>query len=62
MTSVSIQPFCGKYNINIGCFVGTRINPRNIIERNTSIFIHNNHFCLIRKSENTSFIQAIETN
>ena len=50
MTSASFQPFCRKYSINIGCFDGTRINPRNITERNTSLFIENIHFCLIRKS------------
>ena len=27
MTSARIQPFCRKYNINIGCFDGTRIKP-----------------------------------
>ena len=27
MTSDRSQPFCGKFNINIGCFDGTRINP-----------------------------------
>ena len=43
MTSARIQPFCKKYNINIGCFDGTRINPRNLTQRNTSLFIYNNH-------------------
>ena len=47
MTSARIQPFCKKYNINIGCFDGARINPRNITQRDTSLFIYNNHFCLI---------------
>ena len=47
LTSARIQPICRKYNINIGCFHGTRINPRNITQRNTSLFIYNNHFCLI---------------
>ena len=39
MTSARIQPFCGKYNINIGCSDGTRINPRNLTQINTSLFI-----------------------
>ena len=30
MTSAGIQPFCKKNDINIDCFDGTRINPRNI--------------------------------
>ena len=60
MTSARIQPFCRIYNINIGCFDGTRINPRNLTQRNTSLFIYNNHFCLIWKSDGISFNQAIE--
>ena len=44
VTSARIQPFCRKHNINIGCFDGTRINPRNLTQRNTAIKIHNNHF------------------
>ena len=43
MTSARMQPFCKKYNINIGCFDGTRINPRNLTPRNTSLFIYINH-------------------
>ena len=59
MTSDRIQPFYKKYNINIGCFDGTRINPRNLIQRDISFFIYNNHFCLIWKSNGISFNQAI---
>ena len=59
MTSARIQPFCEKYNINIGCFDGTRLNPRNLIQRDISLFIYNNHFCLIWKSNGISFNQAI---
>ena len=44
MTSARIQPFCKKYNVNIGCFDGTRINPRNLTQRNTTLFKYNNHF------------------
>ena len=32
MTSTRIQPLCRKYNINIGCFDGTGINPRNLLK------------------------------
>ena len=39
MTSARIQPFCKKHDINIGCFDGTRINPGNLTQRNTSLFI-----------------------
>ena len=60
MTSARIQPFCRKYNINIGCFDGTRINPRNITQRDTSLIIYKNHFCLIWNSIGISFNQVIE--
>ena len=60
MTSARIQPFCKKYNINIGCFVGTGLNPRKLTQRDISLFIYNNHFCLIWKSNGNSFNQAIE--
>ena len=60
MTSTRNQPFCRKYNINIGCSDGTRRNPRNLTQRNTSLFLYNNHFCLIWKSKNISFNQVIE--
>ena len=60
MTSARIQPFCRKHNINIGCFNGKEITPRNISQRNTSMLIYNNHFCLNWKSNGISFIQAIE--
>ena len=59
MTFARIQPFCKKYNINIGCFDGTRINPRHLTQRNTSLFIYNIHFCLIWKSNGVSFEKAI---
>ena len=60
MTSARIQPFCIKYNINIGCFDGTRKNPRNLTQRNTSLIIYKNHFCLNWKSDGSSFNQVIE--
>ena len=59
MTSARIQPFCKKYNLNIGSFDGTRINPRNLTQRKTSLFIYNNHFCLIWESDGISFEKAI---
>ena len=60
MTSARVGSFCRKYNINIVCFDGTRINPRNITQRETALKIHNNHFCLIWKSDRISFNQVIE--
>ena len=55
MTSARIQPVCRKYNINIGCFDGTRINPRNLTQRDTALKIHENVFCLNWKSNGVSF-------
>ena len=60
MTSAGNQPFCRKHNINIGCFDGTRLNPRNLTQRDISFFKHKNHFCLIWKSEGISFDKAIK--
>ena len=60
MPSARIQAFCRKYNINIGCFNGKKLTHRNITQRKTSLLIHNNHFCLIWKTQNISFNQAIK--
>ena len=60
MTSARTQPFCRKNNINIGYFDGTRINPRNLTQRKTSLFIYNNHFCLFWKSGGICFDKAIK--
>ena len=59
MTSARVQPFCRKHNINIGCYDGLRVCPRNITQRNIALKIHNTHFCLIWKSYNVSFDSAI---
>ena len=47
MTAARVQPVCRKHNINIGCYDGFRLCPRNITHRNTALKIHNNHLCLI---------------
>ena len=60
MTSGRIQPFCKNYNINVGCFDGTRINQRNITSKNISLLLYSKHFCLIWKSNGTSFNEAVE--
>ena len=59
-TSARIQPFCRKHNINIGCFDGKKINPRSITEKDSALKKHDNHFCLIWKSQGVSFTTAIE--
>ena len=58
MTSARIQPFCRKNNINIGCYDGFRVCPRTITQRNIALKIHNNHFCVIWKSDGVSFDRA----
>ena len=59
MTSARIQPFCRKWNINIGYYDGFRICPWKITERNIASKIHNN-LCLIWKSTGVSFNKAKE--
>ena len=60
MTCSKIQPHFVEHNTKIGCFDGSRINPKTIFERNISLFIHNDSFCLLWKSNGTSFNQVIE--
>ena len=60
MISARTQPFCWKYDIYIDCFDGMGIDLRNITRGNTSLYIYNNQFCLIWKSNGISFNQAIE--
>ena len=60
MTSARVQPFCRKHIINIGCYHGFRVCPRNITQRNTAIKIHNNHFSLVWKTNGISFDRAIK--
>ena len=60
MTKARIQPFCRANNINIGYFDGNGIYPRSLTNRDSALYLYNNHFCLIWKSQNVSFIQAIQ--
>ena len=60
MTSARVQLFCRKHNINIGCYDGFRVCPRNITQGNTALKIHNIHFCLIWKSDGVSVEGAIK--
>ena len=59
MTSARIEPFCKNYDLNIGCFDGTRINPRNVTQRHFWLFIYNSHFCVLWKSSGIGFNQGI---
>ena len=60
MTSARVQPFCRNHNIVIGCYDGFGVCPRNIAQRNIALKIHNNHFCLIWKSNGVSLDRAIK--
>ena len=60
LTSARCQLFCRKYIINIGCFDGFRVWPRNNTERKIALKMHNDLFCLIWKSQNISFNQVIK--
>ena len=62
MTSAKIQPFCKKYNINLGVYNKNQqeILPRSATERRICLYIHENHFCLIWKTKNTTFTKAIK--
>ena len=59
MTSARIQQFCGKCNTNKRCYDGFRVCPRNFAEKNLALYVHENHFCLIWKTQNLSFKKAI---
>ena len=56
----SYSTSCRANFINLGYFDGTRFFPRSITEKNIALFLYNNHFCLIWRSENVSFIQALK--
>ena len=60
MTKARIQPLCRSNNINLGYYDGERVFPRSATERNNALYLYNNHFCLIWKSEVVSFIQPIK--
>ena len=59
MTMARIQPFCRANNINLGYYNNDRVFPRTVTNRDSAPFLFNNHFCVIWKSENVSFKQAI---
>ena len=58
LTKARIQLFCSANKINIGYFDGIRNFPTSVAHKNIAMFLYNNHFCLIWKSEGVSFNQA----
>ena len=60
MTKARIQPFCRANNINLGYWDGERVFPRCVTNRDSALFLFNNRFCLIWKSQGKSFKDAIK--
>ena len=60
MTKARIQPIFRANYINLGYFDGERVFPRSVRDRNNALFLYNNHFSLIWKSEGVTFFQAIK--
>ena len=59
MTMARIQPCLRKMGINLGYYNGERVFPRTVTNRDSALYFYINHFCLIWKSKNVSFNQAI---
>ena len=59
MTKARIQPFRKANNVNLGYFNGDGVYPRSVTNRNSALYLYNNHFCLIWKSQGVSFNQAL---
>ena len=60
MVMARIQPFCKANNINLGYYNNDRVFPRSVSNRDSALYLYNNHFCLIWKSQGVSFNQAIQ--
>ena len=60
MTMSCIQPCLRKLGIDLGYYNGDRVYPRTVTNRDNALFLYNNHFSLIWKSEGVSFKDAIK--
>ena len=60
MTTARNQPFCRANNFNVGYYDGERVFPRSVTERNKALYLYNNHFFLIWKSQGVSFNQGVK--
>ena len=61
MTMARTQPFCKANNIDLGYYNNNnRVYPSSVTNRNSALYLYNNHFCLIWKSQGVSFNQAIQ--
>ena len=59
MTMARIQPCLKKLGIDLGYFNADRVFPRTVTNRDSALYLYNNHLCLIWKSQGVSFNQAI---
>ena len=62
MTQAKIQPFSKRYILNLDVFnVKQRtILPQSVTQRNICLIIHNNHVCVIREKNYSTFLIAIK--
>ena len=54
------QHFCGANKFSLGYFDEIRVFPRTVIERIKVLYLLNFHCCLLWKSQDITFKQAIE--
>ena len=45
MTMARIQSFCRANNINLGYYNNDRVFPRTVTNRDSGLYLYNNHFC-----------------
>ena len=60
MTLACMQPCLEKMGTEPDYYNGKELWPRNKQERNKVLYLFNNHFCLISKSEGVSFSKALD--
>ena len=58
MTKARIQPFCKANKINLGYYNDERIFPRSVTNRDSALYLFNNHFCVIWKTEDVCLKEA----
>ena len=55
-----IQPCLKKLALDLGYYNDERIYLRTVTNKDSVLFLYNNHFCLTWKSEGVSFNQAVK--
>ena len=59
MNMARIQPCLRKLGNDLGYYNGYRVYPRTGTKRDNALYLVNNNFCLIWKSEGVNFDQGI---